>query len=257
MKTFAAALMMTCLVAMLCFLSGAGQAADMRPKIAILPFDTSLGKNFKALGDGMPDIVTACFTAENVFADILDRSALSAIGAEQTINFDPSKIKKVEGVTHLLRGSLAPQDTGIIVTLMLYDLASTKLVASVAASGDLADIPATACAGVRQLGDKLSALSPVASPEKGMTDAQAEQSRLMIEGLGAYYNGAYEKAFPPFMKLMRADPTNASAVYWLARSYQGAGMDEQARLEFDRFLKDFPKDPRAPEVSGLLKEKKE
>jgi TolB-like protein len=241
---------------MLCLLVAAAQAAELRPKIAIMPFDNSLDRKFKALGDGMPDVLTACFTAEKVAADILDRGALPAIGAELTVNFDPSKIRKVEGVTHLLRGSLAPQDTGIIVTLMLYDLASTKLVASVTTSGDL-DIPALACAGVRQLGDKLAALSPVVAPEKGMTDAEAERSRLMIEGLGFYYNGAYEEAFPPFMKVMRADPSNASAVYWLARSYQGAGMEEQARLEFARFLKDFPKDPRAAEVQGMLKQKKE
>ena len=242
---------------MLCLLATAGQAADMRPKIAILPFDNSLDKKFRALGEGMPDVMTACFTSENVPADILDRSALPAIGAEQTINFDASKFKKVEGVTHLLRGSLAPQDTGVIITLMLYDLASTKLVASASASGDLMDIPATACAGARQLGHKLLALSPAAAPEKGMDDKQSEQSRLMIEGLGAYYNGTYEKAFPPFMKLMRGDPANASAVYWLAKSYQGAGMEEQARLELDRFLKDFPNDPRAGEIQGILKQKKE
>jgi TolB-like protein len=241
----------------MCFLSAAGHAADMRPKIAILPFDNSLDIKFRSLGEGMPDILTACFTAENVPADILDRGALPAIGAEQAINFDVSKFKKVEGVTHLLRGSLAPQDTGIIITLMLYDLASTKLVASASASGDLSDIPATACTGARQLGERLPALASVTAPEKGMDDAQAEQSRLMIEGLGFYYNGAYEKAFPPFMKLMRADPANAPAVYWLAKSYAGAGMDEQAKIEFERFVKDFPQDPRVAEVKDILKPKKE
>ncbi|TAL38777.1 MAG: hypothetical protein EPN97_03480 [Alphaproteobacteria bacterium] len=245
------------LAALTCFLSGAGHAADMRPKIAILPFDNSLDKKFRGLGEGMPDILTACFTAENVPADILDRGALPAIGAEQTINFDPSKFRKLEGVTHLLRGSLAPQDTGIIVTLMLYDLASTKLVASASAGGGLADIPATACTGARQLGEKLPALAAVTAPETGMDNVQAEQSRLMIEGLGFYYNGAYEKAFPPFMKLMRADPANAAAVYWLAKSYAGAGMDDQAKIEFERFVKDFPKDPRVAEVKDILKPKKE
>lgn len=241
----------------ICLLATAVLAAETLPKIAILPFDNSLDKKFRGLGDGMPDIMTACFTSKNVPADVLDRSALVAIGAEQTINFDVSKFKKVEGVTHLLRGSLAPQDTGAIITLMLYDLSSTKLVASTSASGDLSDIPATACTGARQLGEKLPALVSVTAREGGMDDEQAEQSRLMIEGLGYYYNGAYEKAFPPFMRLMRADPANASAVYWLAKSYQGAGMEEQAKLEFDRFLKNFPKDPRVAEVKDILKPKKD
>ncbi len=246
------------LLSLLCCLIALPAAAGvMRPKIAILTFDSSLDKKFEPLAKGMPDVLTACFSSENIPADIVDRSAIPALMAEQTINMDASHVVKIEGATHLLRGTLAPQDSAVIVTLMLYDLASTKLVASATVTGGVGEIPETACAGVRQLGDKLPALKAETAPATGDDDAQAEKSRLMIEGLGAYYNGAFEKAFPPFMKLIHEDPANASAVYWLAKSYDGADMMEQARLEYSRFMKEFPKDPRAGEVALRLAPAKE
>ena len=232
-------------------------AGEVRPKIAILPFDSSLDRKFAAVSDGMPDLVTACFTTENVPADVVDRSALSAITAEQTANFDPSHFTTVKGATHLLHGTLAPQDDKVLVTLMLYDLASTKLVASGTASGGVGELPETACAGVRSLGEKIPALKVEAAPTSGLDDKEAERSRLMMEGLGAYYNGAFEKALPSFLKLMRENPADAAAAWWLAKSYQGAGMTDEARIAFGKFIEEFPKDPRVADANAILKEVKE
>lgn len=236
-----------------CCIATTVTAAELRPKIAILPFDSSLDKKFTPLAESMPDLVTACFTTQDVPADIVDRSALAAVTAEQTAGFDAAHFSKIEGATHLLRGSLAPQDNGVLVTLMLYDLASTKLVASATTAGGTGEMPETACAGVKSLGVKIPALATEAVPEKGLNDRAAEQGRLMMEGLGAYYNGAFDKAFAPFLKLMRNDPANAAAAYWLAKSYQGAGMADEARIAFKIFVTKFPNDPRAAEVVAILK----
>jgi TolA-binding protein len=241
------------LAVLACLLAVPALAGGMRPKIAILAFDSSLDKKFATVVESMPDLLTACFTAQNVPADIVDRSALSAITAEQTANFDPSKFREVEGATHLLRGSLAPHNGDVVITLMLYDLASTKLVASATASGGTGEMPETACTGVKGLGAKIPALKAQAAPSQGQDDKQAERSRLMMEGLGAYYNGAFEKAFPSFLKLMRDDPSDAAAAYWLGKSYQGAGMMDEARIEFTHFVANFPKDARTAEVEGILK----
>jgi len=74
----------------------------------------------------------------------------------------------------------------------------------------------------------------------------------MVQGLGFYYQGRYTKAFPEFMKILQKEPKNADARYWLGKSFAGAGLKEQARLEFQQFLAMFAKDSRAPEVKIMM-----
>jgi tetratricopeptide (TPR) repeat protein len=220
--------------------------------IVILPFDSALPKPFEALKAGMPDLVTACFTAYDGAAEILDRSALENISAEKTFTLEPGDYKRLKGATHVLRGSLAPQGNGFIANFMLYDAATAQLTASATVTGQSGGAAEAACDGVKQLAGKLGALTAAGSTGNPVSSEQALQSRFMIEGLGHYYNGDYDKAFPAFMKALKADPTNAAAQYWLARSYHEAGMEDQAHIEFRHFLEKFPKDARAAEVQKIL-----
>lgn len=222
-----------------------------KPKIALLPFDIALPQRFETLKEGLPDIVTACFTAHAGAAEILDRAHIESITAEAVQNFDIKKVQ-LKSATHLLRGSLAPHDDGIVLTLMLYDLASSQLAASATATGGMNEIAATTCKGVAALAGKVAVLKP---PRAGDVDREDEKNnRLMIEGLGYYYNGAYEQAFASFMKLAREAPENAAARYWLGKSYLGAEMIDAARIEFAKFEELFPDDPRRAEVAAWLEE---
>lgn len=252
-KTFMLFMFLACLAA-----SPPARAGEAgRVKIAILPFDSSLASSYDALRDGMPDMLTACFTAHAEKAEILDRSALADIAAEATQNFDIRKIH-LDAATHILRGSLVPEGDGFLLTLMLYDLHSAKLAASATAAGGDGEAPDVACRGVDALAQKLDGLEKpgtgAAQTEEQKKEARraAKQGRLMMEGLGYYYNGAYEQAFPAFMKLLRDAPNNAGARYWLGMSYRAAGMEDSARIEFKKFTVQFPKDPRAAEVAAYL-----
>lgn len=220
-----------------------------KPKIALLPFDIALPQRFEALKDGMPDIVTACFTAHAGAAEILDRAHIESIAEEAVQNFDIQKIR-LESATHLLRGSLAPHEDGIVLTLMLYDLASAQLAASATSTGGMNEIAVTTCKGVEQLAGKLAVLKPATAGDAAREEEK--NNHLMIEGLGYYYNGAYEQSFASFMKLAREAPESASARYWLGKSYLGAQMTDEARIAFSRFAELFPDDPRHAEVAAWL-----
>ncbi len=237
-------------LAFLVIFSGGAATEVVRPKIAVLLFDSALPRQFEGLKEGMADIVTACFTAHAAHAEILDRSQLEGISAEATVNFDVKKIQ-LKSATHLLRGSLAPHDDGFAVTLMLYDLAAAQLVASADASGSTEEVAKTACNAVDALVGKFGALE--AGHSGTAAPVTEENGRLMLEGMGYYYNGAFERALPAFLKLLKAEPENAAALYWLGKSYSGAGMKEEARIEFEKFAAKFPADARHAEVEGYLK----
>lgn len=229
-------------------LCGPAMAEGEPPRIAVLPFDSALGRAYDGYREALPDIVTACFTRIAPDVAILDRSAVESIAAEAANDFDLRKIK-LQSATHLLRGSLAPHDDGMAVTLLVYDLARAKLVASGAASGQ-ADAAAV-CRAVSSLAGPLRlAVGGVADAGGSVPD---ERGQLMFEGLGYYYSGAYEKAVPVFMKLAKAEPENALARYWLGKSYQQAGMADEARIEFETYLKQFPRDASRAEIEGYLK----
>lgn len=243
---------------LLCLLAAPALAQDEKPKVAILPFDVGMEQKFAALKEGLPDILAACFTAHAGTVEILDRSHIESIAAEATQNFTVRDIH-LKAATHLLRGSIAPHEQGFVMTLMLYELASARLVADASAEGGMDGIASTACKGADALAGKMEKARP--QPESGGGEngrETEEQGRLMIEGLGHYYNGAYEQAFPSFMKLLKRAPGNASARYWLGKSYHAAGMGGAARIEFQKFLGQFPDDPRSAEISSYLHpEKKE
>ena len=241
-------------LALLLMCCGPVAAEEMRPRISILPFDSALSRQYDGLKDGMADILTACYTAYADRAEILDRSELEGITAETVQNFNVKNIK-LKSATHLLRGSLAPHEDGLTITLMLYDLAAAKLVASADASGGKGDITRVACQAVGSLTEKLDSIKQETGGD-ATPDAE-EHGKLMLEGMGFYYNGAYDKALPAYMKLLKEDPDNATALYWLGKSYRAAGMDDAAAIEFKKFAEKFPGDPRSMEIKSYLGPSKE
>lgn len=83
-------------------------------------------------------------------------------------------------------------------------------------------------------------------------DAQPLINTHFMKGLGYYYNGLFDHAVAQFMQVIDLDPARADARLWLGKSYAAGGESEHARLEYQRFLRDFPDHDDTDEVTTAL-----
>ena len=128
---------------------------------------------------------------------------------------------------------------------------TTRLLFSVETLGTVDNVIDLSC---KNIADKVVAFlkSHDRTPPSLPTDDSAEVNQRVIIGLGHYYNAHYARAFPEFIKALKADPANAQAQYWLAMSFHMAGLEDFAEIEFSKFFDRFPTHKMASEVRGLL-----
>lgn len=236
------------------FISNSAFADNERPRIIIMPFSNGISKNMKNLEDGLPDIITACFSSYSDNIEILERANLGKISDEQAFirEANQDKTGKLKGATHLLRGNITENGEEINIALLLYNLNSTILSVSADAGGKPDQLVDVACSAVNKLAGKFSSARYVEVANTEINRDEAKQDKIMLVGLGYYYNGLYGKAYPEFMKILKKDPKNFSAKYWLTRSYIEAGMKDYAKIESEEFIKLYPDEPKSTEIKNLL-----
>lgn len=236
------------------FISNSAFAGNERPRIIIMPFSNGISENMKNLEDGLPDIITACFSSYSDNIEILERANLEKMSDEQIFNQVASqdKMGKLKGATHLLRGNITENGKEINIALLLYKLNSTVLSISADVSGKPDQLVDVACSTVNKLAGKFSSAKYAGGTNIEINRDEAKQDKIMLVGLGYYYNGLYSKAYPEFMKILKKDPKNFSAKYWLAKSYIEAGMKDYAKIESEEFIKLYPDEPKSTEIKNLL-----
>ena len=88
------------------------------------------------------------------------------------------------------------------------------------------------------------------------TSASVDSSPLInthfMKGLGYYYNGLFDHAVAEFMQVIDLDPARADARMWLGKCYVAGGEHDHARIEFERFLQEFPNHEDGDTVSEAL-----
>lgn len=67
-----------------------------------------------------------------------------------------------------------------------------------------------------------------------------------------FHSGLYDHAVAEFMQVIDLDPARADARKWLGNSYAAGGEHDHARIEFERFLKEFPNHEDGDAVSEAL-----
>jgi len=75
-----------------------------------------------------------------------------------------------------------------------------------------------------------------------------------IRGLGYYYGSMYDQAIMEFMNTLKLAPGHADARFWMGRSYLEEKEYDHARVEFDRFLREFPGSSLAPQARAFLRQ---
>lgn len=233
--------------------------ADAPYRVLILPFEnTTASPGFDELTEGATDLLVACLSRHTSLIEVVDRTAVGTIIQEQGLRWqglsEDDRLRSrlaVSGAQYLLRGTLAQAPEGLLVIGTLYNARTTQLLHTVEGAGPVSQLSALLCNEIaneittyvgRESGDR-AGLRPDVAPE---------QTQLLILGMGHYYNKHYAKAFPAFMKLLRKNPNNAEARFWLAQSFHKAGLNKFAKQEIKKFLEHFPNNEKSERARSLL-----
>ena len=238
----------------------AAARAEAPYRVLILPFEnTTPSPAFDELSEGAADLLVACLSRYASLIEVVDRAALGAIVHEQGLQWqgllEDDRLRTslaVSGAQYLLRGTLAQAPEGLLVSGTLYDVHTTRLLHTADATGPVSKISALICDEIAVEVTKHIGGDTGDRPELRM-DPAPKQTQLLIVGMGYYYNRHYAKAFPAFMKLLREDPGNAKAQFWLAQSFHKANLNKFAKQEIKKFLKDFPNNKKSGRARSLLR----
>lgn len=227
--------------------------------LLLIPFSNSSARpELGTLEDGMAELLTVCFSAYADHVAVVERNALDAVVREQSLSWERyvsqnslRDIGKLANAGYILRGSFVDKDQGLQVQALLFDAATTQLVHTATGAGALGDLSTWLCKDIAH--DVAAFLGKRTARSASLPIAEQPQiQRFMIEGMGHYYNGDFARAFPAFLKVLRAQPTHADAQYWLGKSFYGAGMREMAKIQFEAYLQNHPDNSKAQQAKQLL-----
>lgn len=209
--------------------------------VIISQFNSPNEIEFKTLAEAIPDILSVCFSDNSDVISVLDRSIL---GEQDAITY--SSFQDINSThdpaSYLVSGTISPSEKGVMLTLMLTNISTTKVITQSIVEGKKEDFVSLSCDAAKYLLENLSGSLTDNAPYHSVSIKASQYS--MLRALSYYYNGAYEQAIAEFMKIIKKDSTDADAAFWLAKTYQKAGLKEEAALEFLLFKKNFPSDKR-------------
>lgn len=227
-------------------------------KVLILPFENATGDSQNDdLSIGLPDILTVCFSNYSDQIITLDRDSLDAGLTEQSLSLGKlidgksrQSIGRVVGANLILKGSVIIENNQLLVQALLFDVAGTQLHQSVSGTieGNIVEslcrtVAKPLLAGIR---DK------PAKPIEAQAEALPEKQQWLIDGLNHYYNGEYAQSFAPLLKLVKKFPNDPIPHFWLAQSFNRAGLHDFAVIRFQDFMTRFPNSKQIIKVRARL-----
>jgi TolB-like protein len=222
----------------------------------LLPFDNATGDPaFAALERGVPDLLAAMLARHAGQVRLVERERLDEIARERSLTWQQyvaqtplSRIGTLSQARYIARGSFTRSGNRLLVQALVYETETTRLVATAQGAGDAGALVAVC----EELAGKIARALPTETAAALPAEDDPERSLLMIEGLGYFYSGQFNKAVPAFMKILARHPDDGSARYWLARSFSEAGLRQHAVIELREFLRSSPGHVKAAEARRLL-----
>lgn len=253
----AASLCMVILI-ITCLLQSTQAVARDINVIAVLPFENSSGlEKLEPLEKGLRDIIMGDL-AETEGIAVVERENLDKVVKELEINLlglidskTQIKVGKLVGANIMLVGGFSLVDSTMKINAHLLDIETTELIKSEEVKGKVTDIVQLSreltLKLLKDLDIKIDLL-----PRLNI-DQSPEANLHFIRGLGYYYGCMYDHAIMEFMYTMNLNPGHTDARFWNANSYFVQEAWSHAKIELDRFLKEFPQDPRTEEVKEMNK----
>lgn len=248
-------------VLLLTTLSAAGAAtlAGEPLTIAALPFRNATDQAaLDPVAEGLGDLFVAC-AQKAPGAAFVERTALKKVLAEQRISYaglsderTRVRVGRLLGATHIVTGHMLIVNGALRLNAHLIEVESARVVRSSESTGSLADLLETVHPLAVDLMKGVGLTLPPLDPTE--VDRSPEANLHFMRGLGYYHGNARNHAIAEFMKTLAIDPSHASARWWNATCYAEQQEWAHAAIEYERFLQDFPGDPRAADVRRRLEQ---
>ncbi len=225
--------------------------------VAVLPFHNSSNQpDLDPVADGLGDLLITC--AQNTpGVTFVERVALDKVLAEQKISLagltdDKTKaqVGKLLGAKYIITGGLVMLDNKLTINARLFEVETSRVAKSSEATGTLDNLMETVQSLTVDLMKGIGIeLKPLSAAE---IDRSPEANLHFMRGLGYFYGNMKNQAISEFMKSLAIDPAQPRARWWNAACYYDQKEWEHAAIEYERFLKDFPKDASAVEAQKRL-----
>ena len=225
--------------------------------VAALPFrDSSAEGRYAPLAEAMGDMLVS-FLSKAEGLVFVERSALDKVLKEHELALTglvadktKAKVGRLLGAKYILTGGVTVLDDKLRINAHLFEVQTTRVARSEETGGKVHDL----IRPVSELAEKLGKDLNLKLPElkQSEIDKWPEANLHFMRGLGYYYGNMPDHAIAEFMKALALKPDHARARYWNGVCYFDDKEYEHGKIEFDRFLKEFPKDELAPKVKEML-----
>ncbi|MGA1871977.1 MAG: CsgG/HfaB family protein [bacterium] len=236
-----------------------GRVEKEEKTFCIIPFNNNTGRaEYEPLGTGLRDLLISDLT--NVKGvRVVDREHLRKVLEEVELNLigiikqqDQIRIGKLIGADVLVTGGFTLEKSSLRINVHIYNIRTTQLIKSEMVNVEKNKIfeqgRKIAQSILRNTNIELSSLS---EPD---IDESPDVNLHFIRALGYYYGCMYDYAIMEFMNTLYLDPRKAEARYWLGMSYFEAKEYEHARIEFEKFSKDFPSHVLGEKANKMMEE---
>ncbi|MDP8214597.1 MAG: CsgG/HfaB family protein [Candidatus Euphemobacter frigidus] len=244
------------------------EEGKLKPVILVLPFENSTGLlKYEPLEKGLRDLIMADLSQQEGIT-VVDRDKIKAITKELSLKFSGLidrkhilRIGQVTGANLVLSGGFLLDQDKLIIDAHIYDIATTQLVTSERAQGEIVNIVAIE---EELVGKLLKDIDMKSSAIKNREiDNHPSVTLHYIRGLGYYYVGRFNRAGKEFMEALQLNPDFHDARLFRARSYLGDKEYQHCLIELQKLMRlgeTYPKQSEAQELSRecekLLSEEK-
>ena len=226
-------------------------------RFLVLPFTNSTGQaEYDVLSQGFADLLMT-HISQYPEIGLVHRDHLQQILKEQEIQLQghlsedqSTKVGQLAGADKIITGGFSLSNSQLTIQTHVFDVETTKLITSKEIAGPIGNLVA--------LGDQLAATIVKAVKGKEVVpsiisiDQRPNVTLHFIRGLGYYYGNLYDHAVTEFMEAFNLDPHYAEARFWIGRSYFADQEYDHAKIEFSRFVKEFPEHPLIQEAKAFL-----
>jgi TolB-like protein len=204
------------------------------------------------------ELLISCLSQTDGVA-VVERGDLNAVMDEKSqsmtgFNHDKGLAPHLYGVNYVITGSVTATGNDWLISLQANDPATAQIVAAQSVALKPRQVTAALCGSVAAplAGQLIHRPQNHAFSGAAEKPEDAQMQTMMLKGIGYANSHAYAQAFPLFLKVLGRDPHNVDACYWLAVSYDGAGLDELAQNEAASCLALHPAHSRRRELEALL-----
>lgn len=227
-------------------------------RVIVEPIINSSGDgNLDPLNEGFSDLIVA-YLSEYQGLEILYREDLYPVWQELArshsgvLGADALQLGALIQASTLVKGGFVHVNGTFQANVHVYDIETAALRFSLRDADTIEHVDRLAASMAQTIAKRLLNGSDALTTIR--PDAHPVINTHFMKGLGHYYNGLFDHAVAQFMLVVDLDPSHADARLWLGKSYAAGGESAHARIEYQRFLQDFPDHKHADEAAKSLAE---